>query len=37
MTTARNSPDDISQENTALVLNSTVNIVTKLLYKASGN
>lgn len=36
--TARNNPDDILQENTAFVLNSTINIVIrKLLYKANGN
>lgn len=35
--TARNNPDDILQENTALVLNGTIKRVIKLLYKANGN
>lgn len=33
----RNNPDDILQENTALVLNGTIKRVIKLLYKANGN
>lgn len=32
--TARNNPDDILQENTALVLNSTINIGNKTIVQS---